>query len=110
MTLTQMKSFLPSIRKAAVMAPAMALLALAVDPALAADAGTGAMATVFDQINGITPGVKAIVAIVGFIVALVSLVALRSFSAVLFFLGLAVFGAGGLAMAQTLLGATVSLI
>jgi hypothetical protein len=76
---------------------------------MAAEA-TGAMAPVFEQINGITPGIKAVVAVVGFIVALVSLVALRSFSAVLFFLGLAVFGAGGLAMAQALLGATASLI
>ncbi|MEO8152361.1 MAG: hypothetical protein ABI605_04765 [Rhizobacter sp.] len=104
------KISLSSIRKAAIVLPTLALLALAVDPAMAADAGSGAMQTVFDQINGITPGVKAIVAVVGFIVALVSLVALRSFSAVLFFLGLAVFGAGGLAMAQTLLGATTSLI
>lgn len=87
--------------------PAAAMLLVA--PAMAAEA-TGAMASVFEQINGITPGIKAVVAIVGFIVALVSLVALRSFSAVLFFLGLAVFGAGGLAMAQAMLGATASLI
>lgn len=95
--------------KLSVFLPVAALLALAMDPAMASSA-TGAMANVFDQINNITPGVKAVVAIVGFIVALVSLVALRSFSAVLFFLGLAVFGAGGLGMAQALLGATVSLI
>ena len=95
--------------KLSLLLPVAALLPMAMDPAMAGTA-TGAMGNVFDQINGITPGVKAIVAIVGFIVALVSLVALRSFSAVLFFLGLAVFGAGGLAMAQTLLGATISMI
>ena len=95
--------------KLSLLLPVAALLTMAMDPAMAGTA-TGAMSNVFDQINGITPGVKAIVAIVGFIVALVSLVALRSFSAVLFFLGLAVFGAGGLAMAQSLLGATISMI
>lgn len=99
---------LSNIRKAAVYAlPAVALLA--VSPAMANEAG-GAMESVFTTINDITPGIRAVVAVVGFIVALVSLVALRSFSAVLFFLGLAVFGAGGLAVAQSLLGATVSLI
>ena len=103
------KLSLPWVRKAAVLLPVAALLALAMDPAMAGNVN-GAMAPVFNQIDSITPGVKAIVAIVGFIVALVSLVALRSFSAVLFFLGLAVFGAGGLGMAQSLLGATVSLI
>jgi hypothetical protein len=99
---------LSTIRKAAFYAiPVAAMLAIA--PAMAAEPGE-AMAPIFAQINAITPGVRAVVAVVGFIVALVSLVALRSFSAVLFFLGLAVFGAGGLAMAQSLLGATLSLI
>jgi hypothetical protein len=86
-----------------------ALLVLAMEPALANEPG-GALQSVFDQISGITPGVKAIVAIVGFIVALISLVALRSFTAVLFFLGMAVFGAGGLSVAQSLLGATTTLL
>lgn len=90
---------------------AAALTALLVEPALATDLGTNqAMQGLFDTINGITPGIKAVVAVIGFLVALISLVALRSFSAVLFFLGMAVFGAGGLAVAQSLLGATMSLI
>lgn len=90
-----------------VLAP-LALLA-AVGPAFGADGGD-AFGEALTTITDLAPGVQAIVAVVGFLVALVSLAALRSFAAVLFFLGLAIFGAVGLGIAQNIMGAPLGLI
>ncbi len=76
---------------------ALALLLAAVAPAQALNLTTFA---------GIT-GPQAIVAVVGFVVAFISLSALRSFGPVLFFVGLAIFGSVGLVVAGAILGAVI---
>jgi len=53
------------------------------------------------------PGVKALVGFVGFVVAFISLAALRNFGPVLFYLGMAIFGAVGLPIAGAILGAVI---
>ncbi len=65
---------------------------------------------ILETLNNVTPGMKAIAAAIGFIVALISLIALRSFAAVLFFFGLAVFAAAGLSVATAVIGAPIGLI
>ncbi len=70
----------------------------------------GALATAVTAVNGLTAAGKTIVAVLGFLVALISLVALRSFTAVLFIVGFAIFGGVGLAMIRTLMGASLTLI
>ena len=49
----------------------------------------------------------ALVGFVGFVVALISLSALRNFGPVLFYVGLAIFGAVGLVIAGAIMGAVV---
>ena len=68
---------------------------------------TGPMTSALTQLGALAPGVKAMVAFVGFIVALISLAALRNFGPVLFFLGLAIFGAVGLVIAGAIMGCVV---
>ncbi len=46
-------------------------------------------------------------AFIGFVVAFISLAALRNFAPVLFFLGMAIFGAVGLIVAGAILGAVI---
>src|SRR5262249_21340002 len=55
----------------------------------------------------LTPGVKAIVGVVGFVVAFIDLSALRSFGAALCYVGVAIFGSVGLVVAGAILGATI---
>jgi hypothetical protein len=52
-------------------------------------------------------GIKALVGFVGFVVALISLSALRNFGPVLFYVGLAIFAAVGLVIAGAIMGAVV---
>ena len=49
----------------------------------------------------------ALVAFIGFVVAFISLAALRNFGPVLFYLGMAIFGAVGLVVAGAILGAVI---
>ena len=91
---------------------ALALLLAAVAPAQALNlttfAGiTGPLTTALTTIAGLTPSIQAIVAVVGFVVAFISLSALRSFGPVLFFVGLAIFGSVGLVVAGAILGAVI---
>jgi hypothetical protein len=53
------------------------------------------------------PGIKALVGFIGFVVALVTLAALRNFGAVLFYVGLCVFAAVGLVIAGAIMGVTI---
>ena len=53
------------------------------------------------------PGIKALVGFVGFVVALISLAALRNFGPVLFYVGLAIFAAVGLVIAGAIMGAVI---
>ena len=68
---------------------------------------TGPLVSALTQLAALGPGVKALVAFVGFVVAFISLAALRNFGPVLFYLGMAIFGAVGLTIAGAILGAVI---
>ena len=68
---------------------------------------TGPMTSALAQISALGPGIKALVGFVGFVVALISLSALRNFGPVLFYIGLAIFAAVGLVIAGAIMGAVV---
>jgi hypothetical protein len=68
---------------------------------------TGPMTSALAQIAALGPGIKALVGFVGFVVALISLSALRNFGPVLFYVGLAIFAAVGLVIAGAIMGAVV---
>lgn len=68
---------------------------------------TGPLTSALTQISALGPGIKALVGFVGFVVALISLAALRNFGPVLFYIGLAIFGAVGLVIAGAIMGAVV---
>jgi len=68
---------------------------------------TGPMVSALAQLAALGPGVKALVGFVGFIVAFISLSALRNFGPVLFYLGMAIFGAVGLVIAGAIMGAVI---
>ena len=89
---------------------ALALLAAAPSQALdlvAFTGITGPLTSALTTLASLTPGIKAIVGVVGFVVAFISLSALRNMGPVLFFMGLAIFGAVGLTIAGAILGATI---
>ena len=67
----------------------------------------GPLAAALGQLAALAPGVKALVGFVGFVVAFISLAALRNFGPVLFYLGMAIFGAVGLTIAGAILGAVI---
>ena len=106
----------PSVRKPLRLAVetfavlALALLAAAPSQALdlvAFTGITGPLTSALTTLASLTPGIKAIVGVVGFVVAFISLSALRNMGPVLFFMGLAIFGAVGLTIAGAILGATI---
>lgn len=68
---------------------------------------TGPLVSALTQLSSLAPGVKALVGFVGFVVAFISLAALRNFGPVLFYLGMAIFGAVGLTIAGAILGAVI---
>jgi hypothetical protein len=68
---------------------------------------TGPLVAALTQIAALGPGIKALVGFVGFVVALISLAALRNFGPVLFYVGLAIFGAVGLVIAGAIMGAVI---
>lgn len=68
---------------------------------------TGPMTSALAQISALGPSIKALVGFVGFVVALISLSALRNFGPVLFYVGLAIFGAVGLVIAGAIMGAVL---
>lgn len=68
---------------------------------------SGPLVTALAQLAALAPGVKALVGFVGFVVAFISLAALRNFGPVLFYLGMAIFGAVGLTIAGAILGAVI---
>ena len=68
---------------------------------------TGSLTSALTQIAALGPGIKALVGFVGFVVALISLSALRNFGPVLFYVGLAIFAAVGLVIAGAIVGAVV---
>lgn len=68
---------------------------------------TGPLTSALTQISALGPGIKALVGFVGFVVALISLSALRNFGPVLFYVGLAIFAAVGLVIAGAIMGAVL---
>lgn len=68
---------------------------------------TGPMTSALAQLAALGPSVKALVGFVGFVVALISLAALRNFGPVLFYVGVAIFAAVGLVIAGAIMGATI---
>ncbi len=67
----------------------------------------GPLTAALTQIAALGPGIKALVGFVGFVVALISLAALRNFGPVLFYVGLAIFGAVGLVIAGAIMGVEI---
>jgi ABC-type nickel/cobalt efflux system permease component RcnA len=65
---------------------------------------TGPMVSALTQLSALAPGVKALIGFVGFIVAVISLAALRNFGPVLFYLGMVIFAAVGLTVAGAIMG------
>jgi len=68
---------------------------------------TGPLTSALGQLAALAPGVKALVGFIGFVVALISLSALRNFGPVLFYIGVAIFAAVGLVIAGAIMGATL---
>ena len=68
---------------------------------------TGPLTSALTQIAALGPGIKALVGFVGFVVALISLSALRNFGPVLFYVGLAIFAAVGLVITGAIMGAVI---
>lgn len=68
---------------------------------------SGPLTSALTQISALGPGIKALVGFVGFVVALISLSALRNFGPVLFYVGLAIFAAVGLVIAGAIMGAVL---
>ena len=68
---------------------------------------TGPLTSALTAIASLGPGIKALVGFVGFVVALISLAALRNFGPVLFYVGLAIVAAVGLVIAGAIMGAVV---
>lgn len=68
---------------------------------------TGPLVSALTQLAALAPGIKALVGFIGFCVAFIALAALRNFAPVLFYLGLAIFGAVGLVVAGAIMGAVV---
>lgn len=71
---------------------------------------TGPLTAALTQLATLSPGVKALIGFIGFVVALVSLAGLRNFGPVLFYLGLAIFAAVGLVIAGAIMGAVLPLV
>ncbi len=68
---------------------------------------TGPLTSALTQLADLGPGIKALVGFIGFVVALISLSALRNFGPVLFYVGLAIFAAVGLVIAGAIMGAVI---
>ena len=84
----------------------VASLAHSVDMSNLAAIG-GPLASTFTILSTLTPGIKALVAFIAFIVAGITLVSLKNFSAVLFYIGLLIFIAVGLTVGGAIIGAMV---
>jgi len=74
---------------------------------VAAATGLGPLQRAIQQFADMNTGLIALVIIIGFLVALVSLAALRNFAPVLGYVGLAIFAAVGLVVAFAIAGAVI---
>jgi hypothetical protein len=88
------------------------LLLLATVPSYAIDlvnlgAIGGPLGSALNTLGTLTPGVKALVGFISFVVALISLAALRNFGPVLYYIGVAIFATVGLVIAGAIMGAVI---
>lgn len=67
----------------------------------------GPLATALAQLDALTPGLRALIGFLAFVVAFITLAAAKNFSAVLFYVGIMIFGAVGLAVGGAILGVTI---
>lgn len=83
-------------------------LAINLDMAdVGAATGLGPLQTAIQQFADMNNGLKALVIIIGFLVALIALASLRNFAPVLGYVGLAIFAAVGLTVAFAISGAVI---
>ncbi len=71
---------------------------------------TGPLTSALTQLGSLTPGVKAIVGVVAFAIALFGLSILRNFGPAVYFVGVCIFAAVGLVVGGSIMGATVAMI
>jgi hypothetical protein len=71
---------------------------------------TGPLTSALTQLGTLTPGVKAIVGVVAFAIALFGLSILRNFGPAVYFVGVCIFAAVGLVVGGSIMGATVPMI
>jgi hypothetical protein len=88
------------------------LLLLATMPSYAIDLVNlatigGPLGSALNTLGTLTPGVKALVGFISFVVALISLAALRNFGPVLYYIGVAIFATVGLVIAGAIMGAVI---
>ena len=88
------------------------LLLLATVPSYAIDlvnlgAIGGPLGSALNTLGTLTPGVKAVVGFISFVVALISLAALRNFGPVLYYIGVAIFATVGLVIAGAIMSAVI---
>ena len=88
------------------------LLLLATAPSYAIDlvnlgAIGGPLGSALTTLGTLTPGVKALVGFISFVVALISLAALRNFGPVLYYIGVPIFATVGLVIAGAIMGAVI---
>lgn len=91
---------------------ALGVLATAVDALdLVAFTGiSGPLTAALTQLGSLTPGVKAIVGVVAFAIALFGLSILRNFGPAVYFVGVCIFAAVGLVVGGSIMGATVPIL
>ena|SRR5208283_544331 len=71
---------------------------------------TGPLTAALTQLGTLTPGVKAIVGVVAFAIALFGLSILRNFGPAVYFVGVCIFAAVGLVVGGSIMGATVPMV
>ena len=71
---------------------------------------TGPLTSALTQLGSLTPGIKAIVGVVAFAIALFGLSILRNFGPAVYFVGVCIFAAVGLVVGGSIMGATVPMI
>lgn len=87
-------------------------IAVTMSPAWAVDLTAlttigGPLASALTQVDSLTPGIKALIGVIGFLVAFIALAAARNASPVLFYIMLLIFGAVGLPIGAAILGAVI---
>ena len=68
---------------------------------------TGPLSTALTQLSSLGPGIKALVGFISFVVAFITLAALKNMGPVLFYIRAMIFGAVGLSIGGAILGAVI---